>query len=238
MQLLVPHLQRAQRIRATLSQLDQRARNFSLALDALSAGVVLLSRQGTVLHLNTTAEAIVRAQDGLSVRHGRLSAPRAVETQALARLVDRVCGRQGAPVGGALQLARTSGKRPLQLVATPLSMSVSALGSHRVDVDLNAVALCFISGHEHQTQDAHAVLPQIFGLTPSETRLAVSLLDGGSLTEFAARHGVSVNTAKTQLASLFAKTGAHRQGEVVTILRAACGHLRVAAGGEARISRP
>ena len=58
-----------------------------------------------------------------------------------------------------------------------------------------------------------------------KTRLAVGLLDGPSIGEFAAAVGVSTNTAKTQLAGLFAKSGAHhRQAELIAVLRAAgCG---------------
>lgn len=199
------------------------------ALDALSAGLVLLSPQGRVLHVNPAAEAIVRRADGLSIVQGRLGAPGRAQAQALARLVGRVCGCSGPPECGALQLVRPSGKRPLQLVAVPLRVRERPA---MADAPSAAVsALCFISGHEHQTQDAHTVLPQIFGLSPAETRLAVSLLDGGSLREFAERQAISVNTARTQLTSLFAKTGTHRQGELVTVLHTACGHLRLAGPG-------
>lgn len=197
------------------------------ALDALSAGLVLLSPQGRVLHVNPAAEAIVRRADGLSIVQGRLGAPDRAQAQALARLVGRACGRSGPPECGALQLVRPSGKRPLQLVAVPLRVRERERPAMADAPSAAVSALCFISGHEHQTQDAYTVLPQIFGLTPAETRLAVNLLDGGSLREFAERQAISVNTARTQLTSLFAKTGTHRQGELVTVLRAACGHLRL-----------
>lgn len=224
MRLLVPHLQRAQRIGITMAQLDLHAHSAYAAIDALSTGVAMLTPQGTVQHLNPAAEAILGERDGLAVVQGRLSAARASDTAALGRLVARSCRWQAVPVGGALQLERPSGRRPLQLVFTPLS----ARSGGPVGADLGAAALCLISGHERQMKDAQTLLPQLFGFTRAETHLAVGLLDGLSIADFAAANGVSTNTAKTHLSGLFAKTGTHRQGELMAVLRAACGHLRVA----------
>ena len=147
----------------------------------------------------------------------------ATQVAWLASLRQQVRGGGGRPVGGALQLYRPSGKRPLQLAVSPLSDQ----GGQLVGSDAGATAMCLISGHERQMTDAGQLLPQLYGLTPSETRLATGFIDGLSITEFAATNGISTNTAKTQLAGLFAKTGTHRQAELVAMLHAACGHLRI-----------
>lgn len=224
MQLLVPHLQRAQRTGRMLGQLDMRAQSAFAAIDAMSFGIVMFSSHGTVLHLNPAAAAIMSERDGLTVVRGRLRMARDGDSSRLASLIARASpgGGSGRPVGGALLLHRPSGKRPLQLAVSPLSdRSVQLLGS-----DANATAMCLISGHETQMADASQLLPQLYGLTPAETRLATGLMDGLSITEFAASNGISTNTAKTQLAGLFAKTGTHRQAALVAVLHAACGHQR------------
>ena len=54
--------------------------------------------------------------------------------------------------------------------------------------------------------------------TAAESRLAKALLSGQSLTEFIKQAGISINTARKQLAALFAKTGTNRQAALVAWL--------------------
>lgn len=56
------------------------------------------------------------------------------------------------------------------------------------------------------------------GFTPAETRLAQALANGMNLKEYSGLACISVTTARNQLASLFAKTGTHRQAELVAWL--------------------
>ncbi|SDE21521.1 helix-turn-helix transcriptional regulator [Limimaricola pyoseonensis] len=59
-----------------------------------------------------------------------------------------------------------------------------------------------------------------YGLTPAELRLATGLLAGLSLSEIAADAGVTVETARSHLRALFAKTETHRQPDLVRLLMA------------------
>jgi len=63
-------------------------------------------------------------------------------------------------------------------------------------------------------------LRALFGLTGAEATLAQGLLDGRRLAEIAASRDVSVETVRTQLRSLFKKTGASRQADLMRILLA------------------
>jgi DNA-binding CsgD family transcriptional regulator len=108
------------------------------------------------------------------------------------------------------------------LIVSPLS----DCGSTLIAGDSAATAMCLISGHEQQVSDARSLFPQLFGFTPAETRLATALLGGLSVSEYSQEVGVSPTTARTHLASLFAKTSTRRQAELIAFLRAACGHFR------------
>lgn len=57
-----------------------------------------------------------------------------------------------------------------------------------------------------------------YKLTPAEAKLAVRLARGESLEEIAVRLGITLHTARTQLKSIFAKTGCRRQPELVVML--------------------
>ena len=57
-----------------------------------------------------------------------------------------------------------------------------------------------------------------YGLTRSETLLALHIGGGGSLTGYAAARSVTRNTARNQLQQVFDKTGVRRQAELVRLL--------------------
>jgi DNA-binding CsgD family transcriptional regulator len=66
-----------------------------------------------------------------------------------------------------------------------------------------------------------AFLQNQFDLTPAEARLVVHLVRGRSLKSSAKAFGVSYETVRRQVKSVFHKTGAHRQSELLlTVIRA------------------
>ena len=62
------------------------------------------------------------------------------------------------------------------------------------------------------------LLAEVFGLTPAEARLAQRIARGDSLEDIAADAGIKMPTARCQLASVFGKTGTHRQPKLVALL--------------------
>lgn len=67
---------------------------------------------------------------------------------------------------------------------------------------------------------APAKIEEALGLSAAEARLVAALCAGGTLADAAHRLGISPNTAKTQLASAFSKTGTSRQGELIALVAA------------------
>ncbi|WP_293339607.1 alpha/beta fold hydrolase [Parvibaculum sp.] len=63
--------------------------------------------------------------------------------------------------------------------------------------------------------EALEIFRTAFGLTPAEARLAARLRFGLSLKEAAEELGISVNTARNQLKSVFDKLGVNRQADLV-----------------------
>jgi len=63
-----------------------------------------------------------------------------------------------------------------------------------------------------------AQLMQLFGLSPAEARLLRALVQGTTLDDYARECDVRLTTLKTQLKSLFAKTGTHRQADLVRLV--------------------
>jgi DNA-binding CsgD family transcriptional regulator len=65
-------------------------------------------------------------------------------------------------------------------------------------------------------------------LTGAEARLAASLAQGFGVVEAARRLGITPNTARTQLKTVFAKLGVDRQAGLVRLLMAGVTGLRPA----------
>jgi len=62
------------------------------------------------------------------------------------------------------------------------------------------------------------ILAKTFGLTPSEAKLACIIARGAGPEIAALELKISRETARNQLKSIFAKTGTHRQSELVALL--------------------
>lgn len=61
-------------------------------------------------------------------------------------------------------------------------------------------------------------LRRVFDLTGVEAALAHELYQGGSIQSHADHRGTSIHTARDQLKSIFTKTGARRQSQVVAMV--------------------
>jgi DNA-binding CsgD family transcriptional regulator len=62
------------------------------------------------------------------------------------------------------------------------------------------------------------LLQALFDLTPAEARITSLLIDGNSVTAISKMQSVSLNTVRTQLKSVFLKTGVERQVDLVRLL--------------------
>lgn len=65
-----------------------------------------------------------------------------------------------------------------------------------------------------------ALIQGLFDLTAAEARVASGVAEGLSLDQIAERHGVALGTVRTQVKSVFAKTGSSRQSQLAALLAA------------------
>ena len=78
-------------------------------------------------------------------------------------------------------------------------------------------AAIWILNTEPQLPDED-LLAALFRLSRAEARLAIGLLKGLSAAECAVQAGVGVATIRSQLHSIFSKTGVRRQAQLVALL--------------------
>jgi len=82
-----------------------------------------------------------------------------------------------------------------------------------------AAGLAAMAGRRGRAREAR--LREDYRLTPAEARLAAYIGDGGTVADYAALNGVAEGTVRTHLKAVFAKTGAHRQSDLIRLVAAA-----------------
>ena len=225
MQRLLPHVHRALKVHERMGELLQHRNAAEDVIDRLPFGVMLLDASGQAVLVNYGARQILDAQDGLVLRNGTLVAASVAQTAALRALIAQATGAargEGLGSGGALAIGRPSMKRPVQVLVTPLRTS-------GIDFSFGSAApsiAVFISDPELTPLANDAILQQFFGLTPAEARLAILLLQHQSVEEAAESLDISLNTARTHLKKLFAKTSTRRQSELVRLLGGGVSQVR------------
>jgi len=182
------------------------------ALDALSVGVVITDEDGTILHANSVADAMMRAGSPIHGIGGTLRANRTSTTKELhtaIALADREEASLGK-TGVALRLTNT-GEPPVLAHVLPLKH-----GEARSMLQPNATAAVFVGGVSSGATGAEA-MSAAFTLTRMETRVLAGLLTGQTLKQTAEELGIARTTARSYLDNLFAKIGVTRQSDLIRV---------------------
>jgi DNA-binding CsgD family transcriptional regulator len=153
------------------------------------------------------AEAVFRRCDGLIVKTGRLAA---AEYDAEKRLNCEIAQAtlKRNPVATAVIVPGHSGAPRFLLTVTPL---VARMGK--------PVALILFRDASKPDRSLPARLRMLFALSEAEACVAADLANGLAPGEIADDRGVSMNTLRTQMKSIHAKTGCRRQSEFVALVR-------------------
>lgn len=216
---LLPHLARATHIQSRFAFLQSLSSSSLSVLDAVPAGVLLLDASGRVLHINAAAESEVRRADPLTLVSGELRTRGSTRAQSALRTItagaiDPVRARR--EIATVAKLVRRNGE-VLYVRALPLPQGKGAAGGTRINLRLAACALVVQGTASSSASAGPQIIRHLYGLTPAEYRVAALIAQGKSVPQAAAELGVSRNTLKTQLKSIFTKTGTHRQGELVRL---------------------
>ena len=211
---IVPHLQTALTTRRLLQSLEVRLSNLENALDLLETALVLLDASSKVVFVNRAARIILDECSALCLHGSKLAPRNAAEWATLQELFAKaiLTGNGVAAHGvGAMQIFRT-GRRPLNLFVSPFCCETNSALTGRP-----AVAV-FLNDPERRPGVPSEILRVLFGLTPAETQLALHILDGYSLSDAGDLIGVGRETVKSQLRSIFQKTGTRKQGELIKLI--------------------
>lgn len=204
---LHPHLARAALLSARLEL--QRIEAAARVLEMVGLPAAVLGRNGRAMAGNRLFDGLVPVlfQD----RQARLT------------LVDA-----GADLllGQAIAGLATAGNRTVRSIPVaakheqpPTIVHVLPIRGAANDIFASASAVVVVTPVVPRAVPTAEVIQGLFDLTPAEARIARAVGNGDSAAEIAAATGRAEATVRGQLKSILAKTGLHRQSELVGLLR-------------------
>jgi DNA-binding CsgD family transcriptional regulator len=88
----------------------------------------------------------------------------------------------------------------------------------RAGASYAAAAAVFVSKAQLPAPSPLEVIARHYKLTPTELRVLLGIVEIGGVPEVAEALGISSTTARSHLARVFAKTGVHRQTDLVKLV--------------------
>lgn len=215
LQALMPHLSRALQLRRAFHRLERETGALSEVCDRLAAGVLAFDEIRSSLYVNAAAERMARKHDGFAIdAKGRLVVR---DRSANNRLDELLKDAKAGGAGGVVRIPREGGSQPYVVIVAPLYLDDRPVGTRRGRYG----TILVIHDPLNRTPPLPELLSEMFALPRSAASLLAALAAGEELRDYAERTGISVNTVRFHLKSAFARTGVHRQSEIVRMATAA-----------------
>lgn len=165
-------------------------------LDLLPFAVVLVDPEQRVRGVNARAQALLREGDAVRFDGARVRAANAAHDAQLQAAV-------GAHTSAVLRMPRLSGRRAAEVSIVPLGAQCAA-------IVISDPGRCVAPNIDR--------LRELYGLTRAESRVLGAVVQGEGGPRTAEDLGMSVNTLRRHLKSIFAKLHVERQSELVRVV--------------------
>ncbi|WP_418594951.1 response regulator [Ponticoccus sp. (in: a-proteobacteria)] len=201
------------RLRQTLSALSQDGAE--RALDLIALGVVLLDGGGRVLHANCAARSMIETGEFVTLQKGAVGATDTPGDRALRDAITEALAAARAGLGKltGVMLERAEDALTASALVCPLPKTFGT-------PETQPHVAVFLSPPARQRRISAPLLADLFGLTPTETRVAAALASGARPADAAVELGVSQTTIAFHMRNLFQKTGTNRQTDLVALILA------------------
>jgi DNA-binding CsgD family transcriptional regulator/PAS domain-containing protein len=214
---ILPHLNRSLKIHSEFTHLRMRQDALLQGLDRLVIGLILYNHDARTVYINPTAEAIIDSHPALQLEQGNLLLTNPDDDKSLRQTIVETAAidpddswKQSVAIG----ITHPDVEAPLPILVTPMH-------AHLITSDLDyegAKVAVFLSDPNLQQPISIDSLVSVYSLTPSEAQVAISLANGHSIDQIATNSNHSAHTIRSQLKSVFRKTGVSRQSELIKLL--------------------
>lgn len=205
---LAPYLRSVLRNFLALERERTSALLSGVAIQRLDFGWIALDIAARVLEADPQGKIILQRSQALRIgADGRLLAASARQSREIATAVKALAQEeQGRP------RAMVLGRDPwLDMLLVPADRTAHSAKS------VPAV-IAYVHGDRMLSADRCEQLAQMFGLLPSESRLALALGRGLSMAEAASHLGLTTESARTYSKKIYAKMGARGQPDLVRFI--------------------
>lgn len=206
---LGPHLLNALRLRQRMAT----AASGELLLDSIGHPVLLLSGDCELMHTNRMGRELLAGKSGLQLQHGQLCGA----DVAASRKIRAAVAEAGRAARGAslvpppvISIDRPSGA-PLVLRALPLQTRQQTA----VDIGGTAVVALMVHDPDRFGRPTAELLADGLGISKAEAAVATRIWLGDNVHEAAAALGLSINTVKTHLKTIYDRLDLHRQSDLI-----------------------
>lgn len=193
---IAPHMRRSLRAYAEIERQKAGSAMVADVMARLDFGWLKVDARATIIDSSTEARRLLQHGAGLRITsRGQLIAD------------DPAIGRRLSAVLRAVIQGRSDQPRALNISQEPwIDLLLMPAGN---------LATIYIQGDRRSLADRHEQLAELFGLLPSEARLALALSRGMTIAEAAETLGLTIETARNYSKKIYAKMGARGQSDVV-----------------------
>jgi DNA-binding CsgD family transcriptional regulator len=206
---LLPRLVPVMTMASRLAELTGKSMVDGLQLAKQPA--ILLRPNGTIAYMNPSAETLIGQR--FTIRHSRLSAPNSAENRQLQALIDQTCAAQARFMSSGQEL------KPVVLSATETDarLIIRAAPIRRSASDILAFSgvVLMISNLAPDIRLRPETLQHAFDLTRREAEVMALIGEGQHIQQIGVTLGISPETVRYHIKSVFMKTGTSRQSQLV-----------------------
>lgn len=225
MNLIVPHVRRAVLIGKTIAVKTAESAALADSFDSLMAAVFLVDAGGRMVHSNAAGLSLIAANDIVHARSGVLSLHDTDLGQTLRHILAPNSGNKNDPVIAASPVALAVCSQSGQYYSAHI-LSLSSGVRMMAGAGYKAAAAIFIQAATLESRAPAETIARSWKLTPSELRVLLAIVEVGGIPETSLALGIGQSTVKTHLGHLYAKTGTHRQADLVKLVAGFSNPLR------------
>ena len=202
------HLKQALRMHLALERERQRAEIGIRAIERMNAGWISLDAQACIVEQSAEAQQIMADSGQLRVTHANQIA--AADKGANQRLAHAIADIIANP---------NSRPHAVNISRDPwVDVLITRSNDPGTGTTRNPVVVMFVQGDQKSAADRQDQIAELFGLLPSEARLAFALSRGMSIVEAAEALNLTEGTARNYSKKIYEKMGARGQSDLVRFI--------------------
>jgi len=201
-------------------ELDRRRYISGLASEVLNSsprGIIALSDDGIIQMANSRAEIMLDARDGLCRKNSKLQISDKNTSKVLSDHLGNLKNMTGdglPEMDWNLTAKRPSGKPGYQIILGSIRLREWNIESRASD----RIAIIYLHDLADTTRPTTTQMRDFYNLTAAQAKLAGAIYTGQSIGEAAKKLNISINTARTHMRAIYAKTGVKTQTELISLL--------------------